>query len=50
MEQLQQIASGIPVSVEVTIREDDLIKTTTYLTGGIFIAVLLAVIIANKIS
>jgi len=44
----QTLTEGL--QIEVALREDDIIKTTTYLSMGVFIAVLIAVFIANKLS
>lgn len=47
---LQQLFNGDTVRLEVGANEEDLLTATTYLSAGIFIAVLAAVFIANKLS
>lgn len=49
MDTLSQIISGEAIRIEVGMNNDDLVKTTGFLSVGIFVAVLLAVLIANKI-
>ena len=47
---LEQLISGESVNVEVGVNDADILKATTYLSVGVFVAVLIAVFIANKIS
>lgn len=45
-----QIIGEGQIKIEHSLKKDEIIKISAYLSIGIFVAVLLAVVIANKLS
>lgn len=50
MTPIEQLIAGDSIKIDLSLREEDIIKTTAYLSISIFIVVVLAIIVAKKIS